>query len=448
MTERADHGATGAVETPAAPVADHGSGAYDLPSNPGFGVPSGSSPSGRVGLLPPLGITLIVLGLLVPAAVAFMAGTLRLPVYRVVLIGMTPFAVAAYLFRPVRRTWFQDGAVAFFYVWYEGALLSRYGLDAVEGVGADFLDMIVPFLAAKAWLDTRPKVEAFYRMWTIAIALLGPIAIAGAVLHFEPTAAFWSQLSGSFRFPEIMVRRGLWRLPMMFNHSIHWGLAAGTAFVFALALWRGLVWKAIVLAATFAATVSSVSSAGLGVAVIGGMLWAYNFVLTSLRQRWVLLAAVGVGAYVAIDLVSNRDPITVLMTRLTISGGTGYYRREIWKYGSKVVLDYPLAGVGYEHWQRPGWMVSSSVDHHFLAVAIRCGIPASVSFFVAFVSPLPRAAAALARSGRGDRVTQAYTFATASLLLAMMSVFLWSNAVVFLMLLMGSAEGAIGRRGR
>ncbi|MBS0242730.1 MAG: hypothetical protein JSS20_11180, partial [Proteobacteria bacterium] len=54
----------------------------------------------------------------------------------------------------------------------------------------------------------------------------------------------------------------------------------------------------------------------------------------------------------------------------------GFYRLMIWENGLANVWANPFVGLGLNDWERPLWMVSSTVDAFWLVIAMRGGLPA------------------------------------------------------------------------
>jgi len=108
-------------------------------------------------------------------------------------------------------------------------------------------------------------------------------------------------------------------------------------------------------------------------------------------ERWTrkiprrgLIATLGiVFIFVVLSLVSNRGPVKLFISSITLNPATGYYRLLIWENGIDDIFRNPIFGMKPEEWTRLSWMVDS-IDNHWLLVAMHGGIPAFL-FLVAFV---------------------------------------------------------------
>ena len=75
-------------------------------------------------------------------------------------------------------------------------------------------------------------------------------------------------------------------------------------------------------------------------------------------------------------MVANRPPVQILISIATFDPWTGLYRMLIWEYGLENLWSNPWLGIGLNDWERPKWMVSSTIDAYWLVLPLRTGIPA------------------------------------------------------------------------
>jgi O-antigen ligase len=91
-------------------------------------------------------------------------------------------------------------------------------------------------------------------------------------------------------------------------------------------------------------------------------------------QRWWLLIILTTTAYIVVDLLSNRTPITILINYVTFDPNTAWTRVLIWDFGFAEVLRHPIMGIGLNDWERPHWL-TGSVDNFWLLTGMRYGFP-------------------------------------------------------------------------
>jgi O-antigen ligase len=180
-------------------------------------------------------------------------------------------------------------------------------------------------------------------------------------------------------------------------------------------------------------TFLSLSSAALLAAglQIGIILWGR---ITG--KAWRTLAILAVVGYVAIDLASNRTPITILISHLTFSQQNSWARILIWEYGIAEVWRHPIFGIGLNEWQR-GWGVPLSVDNFWLLTAMRYGIPAFILLALGIVYNILKI---IGSDIDGDRARYrlGYVIASIATIMTLCTVHIWGGASVFIMFYIGA----------
>jgi O-antigen ligase len=149
-----------------------------------------------------------------------------------------------------------------------------------------------------------------------------------------------------------------------------------------------------------------------------------------------MLAVLSVVGYVAIDLASNRTPITILISYLTFNVDTAWARIRVWEYGTAEVWRHPLFGIGLNDWQR-GWGLSSSVDNFWLATTMRSGIPAFLLLAAGLVANLARILGSVLPT-EAARYRTGYVVTAMAILMTLCTVHMWGTVSVFLMFYFGA----------
>jgi len=239
--------------------------------------------------------------------------------------------------------------------------LGRMAIDGVNGLRRFFV-LISPGLALAG---AELMVESISgRLWVRPLfqAIFGPVSI------FEA-----GQVSGAVQLSE-QVRLGLVRAYGPFSHPI----LAGSVLVSLLPLWMIGGFRSwprwLGLFAAFAGLFSLSSAAFLGLAVglgLCGLNWGKRFFA---GVTWPTLSAVILLGLIALESLTGRG-VTGFLAQVSLDPATAYWRFLIWDYGWLSVLQNPWIGIGYEQWVRPDFMLSSSIDAHWLALAVRNGLP-------------------------------------------------------------------------
>lgn len=390
----------------------------------------------------PLPIVFVLILLLVPSEISINVGSVLLPVYRMGLLLLAPLAAFRYLLGSAPRSRLADVGILLSSIWVGVSLAQHYELGLViEPAGLWWVEALVPYLAARAWLTTPRAVTATLRLIAMIVCPLGLVAIVGSILHVDPVDSVILPLLGRSQ-TQYGHRLGMQRVSLMFLHPIHWGVFAAVAFTATTTLFRGTMNKLFLCCTCLCAIVSSLSSGALAAFTIQGGLIGWNRLMANNRHRWLILLSILGFLYITIDLVSNRDPMRVAFTYLTFSSHTAYWRMIIWDYGSAEALRHPLYGIGFEEWERPSYMYSGSMDNFWLVIAVRHGIPAFLGFCLIALVPIVKGFRKLAREGLAP-TKEAYLFALMGLVISACTVHYWLALLVFFSFFCGMAPGCL-----
>jgi hypothetical protein len=172
---------------------------------------------------------------------------------------------------------------------------------------------------------------------------------------------------------------GPWEHPIL--AGLHLATLPGVYWKSGIRGWP--LWIALAAAALAVFTFSSAAVLGLGL-IIGALI--YDAITRRVDGlTWPALVFAIVVALLLISVVTNSGVITLLIRYATLDPTTGYFRLLIWQYGTDSVWAHPAFGVGFDRYKRPDWMVTYSVDAHWLLLALRFGLPAAIAMFSASI---------------------------------------------------------------
>jgi O-antigen ligase len=146
---------------------------------------------------------------------------------------------------------------------------------------------------------------------------------------------------------------------------------------------------------------------------------------------------------IGIELVSEGGLLSVIIRYLTFDAATGYYRLLIWEYAGADVWQHPWIGIGFAEFTRPVWMVSDSIDAHWLLLAVRYGLPCALSVFLTTILAIFAIGRATNGSSREDR-SFLVGIGISLFVMAMLlfTVTLWGPTLAWFTMLLGAAVGA------
>lgn len=287
-----------------------------------------------------------------------------------------------------------DGLVFLAAFWMTISFMVVYGPGGgfLRG-GALAFDVALPYLIGRMCFREANDLRRFLIYAAPGLFLAGgsmllevlfaqPIVRPAAAAIFGDLPFYENGVAVGSRVVMIEQRLGILRASGPFSHPILAGVFLASFLpLFMMSGIRGWPKKSGNLAAIFAVfSVSSTAFLALLLGLLGVMMdWAQrtiNFI------QWKMLIFVIGGMMLVVELISQNGLVAII-TRYTLNGGSAQYRRFIWQFGTQSVAEHPWFGIGFNDYQRPDWMLSPSVDNHWLLLAMRFGaFPAFALFGV------------------------------------------------------------------
>ncbi len=391
-------------------------------------------------------IPLITLySLLLPAGISVEVGPILLFPYRLLLLLLIPFIILEVRRNPFKPT-LADAFLSFFALWVAISLGFHLGpANGIEPIGRELVDIGV------AYLVFRTFVRDFDQLSWILRKLLPGVVVVAVILAYESITrdlliASIIPVSGGEGEMQETIRLGLRRAVGPFRHPIHGGLIMASLLpLYATAKAPGWVKVTGTIASACAFFTVSTSAVLMLIMVIGLLFyWCLNVQLTQ-RPNWPMIVVPTLVTSFVIQLLATGGIMSFFIRHVAINSSSARYRKMIWEHGTNAVERNPVLGVGFASYDRPGWMSSGSLDNHWLAIALRHGIPATVFLLGTVIM----ACAYLVRSQRfslEQRPVQqaALLICLVSFALSLFTVFAWNHLVVFFMALLGIAVGIGG----
>ncbi len=329
-------------------------------------------------------VTAFFLAIIFPPDVVVNLGSIKLPIYRLVLIlGFIPCVLR--LFAGANGPMNKIDLFVFLYaMWSVLALLRAHGLEAWQFCGITFLETIVPYLIARTYVCSAPDFRRMAKTYFLIILIMLPFAVFETVTGKHLLRDLFRAAMGMGPIVGRPGRLGLDRAFGSFEHPIHYGIFCASILGIVISLQSSFFKMAIRYVILFVAVACSLSSGPLMAFVVQSGLKAWDLATKGIANRWRLLTGIFIVLYILVDILSNRTPFHVFVTYLTLRMESAYNRILIWEFGTQSVEKFPLFGIGLNEWERPYWM-SSSMDNFWLVIAVRYGLPALLFFSLAFL---------------------------------------------------------------
>jgi len=235
-------------------------------------------------------------------------------------------------------------------------------------------------------------------------------------------------------------RVGLIRVLGPFDHPIHYGVFAATAFGGVFYLSQCAQFSKLKTSKIGLVVLSTGLSLSTGpllalFAQVCTIFW--DKVTRGIQGRWLIFSASILGLYGTIDLMSNRTPFHVLVSYFSLNPASAYNRILIWRYGTAEVGRHPVFGIGFDEWERPTWM-SSSMDNFWLLETVRFGLPGTAFLSAAIIWTFYKLARLSPREPEIHRCRAAWLTMMVGFILAGATVHFWGTTFVLFFFILGS----------
>jgi hypothetical protein len=420
---------TGSAGTGSAGTGSAGAGSAG--AGPRARLPAPSAARGLPGLA-----VLFLLSLL--PQISFKIGPLLMKPYRVVLLILfLPLLVrlcSGAAGRMLAIDWLVVGAA----LWAALTLVANHPIgETVEPIGIVLIELLGAYLIARVCIRSAEDFRRMVKVLFYIILFLLPFAMIESVSR---RPILLQLLGQDFAIVDIGLRYGLRRAQAVFAHPIHYGVfvSAGLGLVwYALRPDAGLMARAVCAFVIALSTFFSLSAGGLLAFIMQCGLIAYEMVTAPNPRRWRLFAWSCVAGYVVLDLITTKTPFHTFVNYATFSQGSAYSRILIWQYGTDNVLANPVFGLGFNDWERPGWL-TGSVDNFWLLLTMMYGLPFIAMFGAALLLILRR----VSREALTDPVDRAcragYLTTFGGIVIAGGTVHYWHGMFAFVVFLFGS----------
>lgn len=322
----------------------------------------------------------LIYTLFVPAGLIFHVGTLEFYISRVFLVVMLPFIIAQCI-RARLHLRAADYLILATCSWMVISFIVNRGIaEGLESGGRDLLDLLGTWFLVRGCIRSE---EDFTRL--LKLILPGLMLVAAALFIESVTGSF--RILNAFPIPNSdgtsynEYRLGLLRAFGPFSHAILAGLFM-TSFVtlYGLGLRQPtLRWLGMAASLMGFFTLSSAAIANL---VLHAGFYGYRVItrVAGYRTEWRPLAIAVIAFVALLQMMSGNGAIAVIINNGALDPQTGYFRLAIWEFGTASVASRPVFGHGYQPYDRPAWMMSDSIDNHWLFIAIRYGLPAVILY--------------------------------------------------------------------
>ena len=418
------------------------SASYDVRFSSGREADAGMSAKARRAL-----VRIIIVSLLIPLSFEFLG--FRMTPSLAVMICLVPLFVQRFFTHAV--VWRLPDLLFLLYMFWQALTIFLNNPERfVAWTGQQALLLLGGYFAGRLLVLNRDDFLALIRFLALASMVSVPFALYEALNDDPIILRIITDFTpfDSFAPNDYDPRMGLYRAQFVFVHPIHYGLMSALILVpFFIGLRGHLSTVARTIGAGLigVACFLSVSSGAVLSVVLQFLIFVCYRIARLFGSAWKILLISGTLLYTVLELASTKSAFVAISGRLAFNSGTAYYRTIIWEYGTQQVMRTPIFGNGYNYWPRPFWMISSSVDNHWLLMAMVHGLPALIFFSGSILYAF---FAVNRNTGKGDEETDrlrlAWTLSLIGFCMSASTVAIWGEIQLLFMLLFGAGFWMIG----
>lgn len=320
--------------------------------------------------------------------------------------------------------------------WIMVSLTYNHGISRFALSGITIVEHFGAYLLGRTLIRNVADYRHYMKVFFITMLILFP----AAVVELNTNINLWTKFFGlvfdvAHKGQSAYGRMGLERVQSGFEHPIHFGMYCALGVANFFYLYRNQLSKALPMMgfSTFMSFMSLSSGPLLAIALqVILILWDQ---IT--RGKWKLFIILCVIGYVTIDALSNRTPVTILISTLTFNSGSAWTRVGIWDYGIAAVWRSPIFGIGLNDWPRPFWL-TNSVDNFWLLTMMRHGIVALVFLGCGIVLGLRDIIRTKGLDAEQTLIRTGYVISVAALLFSLSTVHIWGAAGSYVMFYFGA----------
>lgn len=390
---------------------------------------------------------LVFYSFLIPPEIALYAGPLRLGGYRLALIAVSPVIFIAILHKQLRFHPL-DMSIIIVSFWLPLSFAMNYNWSiGLEAGGSQGLDIFLAYFLGRVTIRSIADLRSYL------IYILPGLIIAGALLLLESLsgALFVRQtLQSVFGGSDLIgnelrleVRMGLVRAYGLFIHPISGGIFMASFISLYFLSFRDIKRRYSGVLVGFLGFFTLSSAAFLCILLNIAFVF-FDWIQRRVRElSWSLVIYTLSIVIISLQLFSKNGVVPIIYRYLTLNPATGYFRTLIWQYAGADAFKHPWFGLGYEEYTRPSWMGTSSIDAHYLFMAVSYGmVPALIYFFLAvsIIAVLGRHVS-LARTSIARNAFLALAISLTVTLILMFTVTFWGATLAWFNLTLGISLG-------
>jgi hypothetical protein len=387
---------------------------------------------------------LLCYAVILPVEMSLNLSALHIGAYRLVLLLLSPVLFNAIVKGRYKPHW-ADGLMLIVSLWLPVSFWVNY--DFSVGLEAGFsqaIDVLFAYLVGRIFIKDFATFKSLLAymlpgLAAVALLLIGE-SVIGKLFVRETAASIFGGAADSAGLLKYEFRLGLLRATGPFPNPIHAGVFL-TSYILLYIVYFTAGFKRIVGVIVSIAGVFSISSAAVMLLGLSAILSLYNQFMAYFKEiNWRVSLVFVICIMGIVQVFSKNGVVPILYRYLTFNPATGYFRTLIWEQSTDDVWRNPWFGIGYEEYTRPAWMVATTIDAHYLAMAVKYGlVPALLYFLIALAVIFMIGNQSRRLHGmRASKVLLGMAISMSTLLLVMFTVTFWGSILSWFNMLLGA----------
>jgi len=341
------------------------------------------------------------------------------------------------------------GLIAFSAVYHEG-----YG-EGVERAISELLFTGVAYGIARVAIRDEAAFGYYVRVVLIVAAFSGALGVFEMLTGYSPVRHAYKLVFPNVPYVHLENKRlSLFRATATFRADILFGLYCVTAVALSVFLgprMAGLKRNALracqVLAV--AGIFSSLSSGPWLATALMIFCIVYDRITRGVSSRWMILVALGVFGFGALQMLAPHGAVRFLINRMTFDPESGHVRLAMWESVLALVPDYWPLGWGWgDDWPRKvEWYMWASIDCFYAVYFVRSGIFTIVALVTFYLVSWVRAGRLTRRGDIVSEQAKGWILATVCLALVAITVHIFGNLIYAVYFLFGAGQWFADRGG-
>jgi hypothetical protein len=332
----------------------------------------------------PLPVLLFVLSMVLPIEMSVYIGPIFMTPSKFIYIILMPVVLVEFFKDRDKYTF--DLMFAIMVFWICLGYVVKLGSGGLQPLGQAFLEITIPYLVARQYLTTQDILKKFIFSVGAIVLVLAILAIPEGLLHSRYLHMIPRMVTGIVYDMQADTRLGLLRSASTFENPILFGLFSASMFSMIVYGVNSARYKIFFASGCIIATFLSLSSAAMLLLVFQISAVIFEHKTVKVPRRTLIVTLILSVLFLFIEVASNRGIVRVVISNLTFSPHTGYYRLLQWDFAQDDVRRYPVWGMpNVEAWTRPYWM-TASIDNNWLLSAMKNGIPVVSLVFAIFAT--------------------------------------------------------------